>query len=133
MTLPSASATPNEPSPPFEVRIVPPGVIYSVSKVNLMRLHVAKPLCEAIAEAASASGATGLAVNLDAISRATPSAGIYAMRELRRLPLQRIALIGGNPLMQKFAKVVLTLGRFPAFAFFSDAPSAIQWAAGGDN
>jgi hypothetical protein len=53
---------------------------------------------------------------------------MYAIRQLKGLAVERIALVGGNSFMRLFARIVLTLGRFGRFAFFKSEPEAIAWA-----
>lgn len=65
--------------------------------------------------------------DLGALSRATPAAGWYAIRHLRSLPVERIALVGANRLMRGFAGLVLRLGRFPEHRFFADERAADEW------
>ena len=40
----------------------------------------------------------------------------------------RIALVGGNRFMRAFARVTLSLSRFPEFAFFDSSEAATSWA-----
>lgn len=92
-------------------------------------MKVAPEFCDAIQSTARETGAGGLVMDLGSLSRATPPAGFYAMKALKTLPVERIALVGGNAFMRTFARMVLTLGSFPAFAFFDSEEAARTWAA----
>jgi hypothetical protein len=67
-------------------------------------------------------------MDMTSLSKATPKAGMYAMKRLRVLPLRRIALLRGNRFMRAFAAAVLTRGRFPEFRFFDREDVAVEWA-----
>lgn len=97
---------------------------------GLLRQREATELCTAIeAEAANCDGRPRLLFDLAALSRATPPAGWYAIRRLKALPVERIALVGANAFMRAFAGIVLRLGRFPQHRFFSDEAMALRWLA----
>ena len=114
----------------FEVKIIPPGLTHVTSYVPLIRLEVAMPLCAAVVDSARTAPIAALVMDLAAISKATPRAALYAVRQMKIAPLRRIAFVGGNTFMHALATVVLTVARFPAFKFFSSEEKAIQWAAG---
>ena len=63
----------------------------------------------------------------------TLPAGLYAIRQLKGLAVERIALVGGNSFMRLFARIVLTLGRFGSFAFFESESEAIVWTGEASN
>jgi hypothetical protein len=97
--------------------------------VRLLRKALAVSFCDEIQAQARREGSAALVMDLASLGKATPPAGVYAMRSLRDLPVKRIALVGGNGFMRAFARAVLTLGRYPAFSFFEDSSSAEAWAA----
>lgn len=106
-------------------------VVRVEGEASLVRKQEAVELCGRIEQRAVECGSrAGLLLNLDALARATPAAGMYAMGRLKALPLEQIALVGGNRFMRAFAKMVLTLGRFPRHRFFDDAETAQRWLAG---
>jgi hypothetical protein len=115
--------------PRLDVRLAAPTVVRASVTVSLMRYAIARPFCERIEEIARRDGADALVMDMSSLSRATPRAGLYAMKRLRSLPLRRIALLRGNRFMRAFASVVLTLGRFPEFRFFDGDETAVQWAS----
>jgi hypothetical protein len=114
--------------PRLDVRLAAPGVVRGSVDVGLMRYPIAKPFCENIEEIALREGADALVMDMSSLSKATPKAGMYAMKRLRVLPLRRIALLRGSRFMRAFAAAVLTLGRFPEFRFFDSEDTAVQWA-----
>jgi hypothetical protein len=114
--------------PRIEVSATPTAVVRAAAHVKLMSMEVASEFCDAIQDTARAADAVGLVMDLGSLSRATPRAGIYAIRSLKQLGLGRIALVGGNPFMRVFSRLVLTLGRFPEFAYFDSDAAATSWA-----
>lgn len=115
--------------PRLDVRLAAPGVVRGSVNVSLMRSALARPFCERIEATALRDAADALVMDMSSLSRATPPAGLYAIRRLRQLPLRRIALLRGSPFMRAFAAAVLTAGRFPEFRFFDNEDTAVQWAS----
>ncbi|MDP9247872.1 MAG: hypothetical protein M3O95_07280 [Candidatus Dormibacteraeota bacterium] len=113
----------------YQAELNAANVILASSRVRLMTLRVAKPFCEDIGDLARSTGAKGLVMDLDSLATATPRAAVYAMRQLRDMPVSRVALMGGSRLTRRLASVVLTLGRYGDFRFFADCEGAISWAA----
>lgn len=108
-----------------------PGIVIAGVGARVVTLRVAQELCGRIASAANASGAgAGLALDMTSLQRATPRAAIYAVRSLRSLPLQRIALVRGSPVMRLIAAGVLRAARFPRFRFVHDDAEARAWLSG---
>ena len=106
-----------------------PAVVRASCSVRLLRKALAVRFCDQIVAQARREGSAGLVMNLASLGKATPPAGLYAMKSLRSLPVRRIALVGGNGFMRTFARTVLTLGRYPDFGFFHDSDTAEAWAA----
>jgi hypothetical protein len=92
-------------------------------------MDIAPEFCDAIQSNARETHANGLVLDLGSLSRATPRAGLYAIKALKAMSVGRIALVGGNAFMRTFARVTLSLGRFPEFAFFDSPEAATSWAA----
>jgi len=97
----------------------------------LVRRKQAQELCEGIGASAGGPESSPLMMDMRALSRATPAAGLYALRQLRTLPVERIALVGANRFMRLFASLVLRLGAFPRHRFFDDEAAAREWLAEG--
>jgi hypothetical protein len=103
------------------------GVIRAAAAVRFVRRPQAEALCGGIRESAAALEAPQLMMDMRALSRATPAAGLYALRQLRTFPVERIALVGANRFMRGFAALVLRAGRFPKHRFFDDEQDAVVW------
>ena len=115
--------------PRLDVRLAAPSVVRGSVSVGMMSYALARPFCESIEELANREGADALVMDMSSLSRATPPAGLYAIRRLRVLPLRRIALLRGSRFMRGFASAVLTVGRFPEFRFFDSEETSVQWAS----
>lgn len=114
--------------PRLDVGLATAGVVRASARTGFMRYSLARPLCELIEQTARVNHADALVMDMGALSKASPRAGVYAIRRLKQLPLRRIALVGGNAYMRRFAATVLKLGRFPEFAFFTSQADAVDWA-----
>lgn len=118
---------------PMQIQVTSLGnVVRATTSGGLLRRAAAGQLCAAIeVEATACATRPGLLVDLGGLSRATPAAGLYAIRRLRTLPVERIALFGANRLMRGFAGLVLFLGRFPEHRFFANERAATEWLTAG--
>ena len=105
------------------------GVIRASAALRLVRRPHAEALCGEIRESATVREAPRLLMDMRALSRATPAAGLYALRQMRTFPVDRIALVGANPFMRAFATMVLKAGRFPQHRFFDTEAEALKWLA----
>jgi hypothetical protein len=103
------------------------GVIRAAAAVRLVRRPQAEALCGGIRDSAAALASPRLLMDMRALSRATPAAGLYALRQLRTFPVDRIALVGANRFMRGFAAMVLRVGRFPTHRFFDEEGDAVAW------
>jgi hypothetical protein len=112
---------------PVSVESDKSGVIRAAAAVRLVRRPQAEALCGGIRESAAALDAPRLMMDMRALSRATPAAGLYALRQLRTFPVDRIALVGANRFMRGFAALVLRAGRFPEHQFFDTEAQARAW------
>jgi hypothetical protein len=113
----------------YQAELNAENVILASSGVRLMTRKVAKPFCEDIGDLARSAGAKGLVMDLDSLAPATPRAAVHAIRQLRDMPVSRVALVGGRRSTRRLASVVLTLGRVGECRFFADCDTAICWAA----
>lgn len=107
------------------------GVIRAAAAVRFVRRREAEELCGGIRNSAAALEAPRLMMDMRALSRATPAAGIYALRQLKTFPVDRIALVGANRFMRAFAALVLRAGRFPQHRFFDTEKEAEMWLLDG--
>jgi hypothetical protein len=115
--------------PRIEVSATPTAVVRAAAHVSWLSMDLAPEFCDSIQSTARATRAVGLVMDLGSLGRATPPAGLYAVKALKQMTVRRIALVGGNPFMRVFSRLVLTLGRFPEFAFFDSEAAAMSWAA----
>jgi hypothetical protein len=70
----------------LDVRLAAPGVVRGSVNVGLMRYPIAKPFCENIEELALRNGADALVMDMTSLSKATPKAGMYAMKRCGSCP-----------------------------------------------
>jgi hypothetical protein len=111
----------------FEVVDEGDGLIRATVSANIVRRPLAGALCRDIEHAAARHAEPRLAMDLGALSKATPAAGFYAMRQMKRLDPDAIALFRGNRFMRGFARLVMRLARFKDFELFADEASARRW------
>jgi hypothetical protein len=114
-------------TPRVRVEATEDGLISAGASARWIRLGEAEALCTGIRDSAGRLERPRLLMDLGSLSRATPSAGFYALRQLGQFPVERIALVGANPFMRAFAAIVLKLGRFPEARFFADRAAAGAW------
>lgn len=104
------------------------GIIRVDAETRLMRKPMAEAICHEVeAAAAPYGGSFKILMNLGAISKGTPGAGIYTLREMKRYDLQALALFRANGFMRAMAGVVLGLNGFKSFALFTDEGEAMEW------
>jgi hypothetical protein len=115
----------------YQAELNAEGVILASSCVRLMTHRVVEPFFEDIQDLARSAGARGLVMDLDSLASATPRAAIYATRQLREMPVSRVALVGRGRSTRRLASTMLTLGRSGDFRFFADCEAAIAWAGRG--
>ena len=113
---------------PFHVEDDEDGVIRATVEVGWVTKPVAAALCADIEEAAARHpGKARLMLDAGALSKATPAAGLYAMKSIKRLNLNGVALYRANGFMRRFARAVMTLARFRRFGLFRDETQARDW------
>ena len=66
-------------------------------------------------------------MDMGTLSKATPSAGLYAMRRMKQLDFSAIALFRANAFMRSFAQLVLRLARFRSYGLFGKELDARSW------
>lgn len=101
------------------------GIVRVDAAARLVNRALAEALCAEIDRVAAPR--PRVLMNLGALSKATPSAGRYAMRRLKDLDPSAVALFGGGRFMRAFARTVLRLSRFPRFGLFEDERAARAW------
>jgi hypothetical protein len=112
----------------FRVEDDADGVIRATVDAGWVTKPLAEALCADIERAAARHpGTARLMLDAGALSKATPGAGLYAMRSLRKLDLQGVALYRANSFMRSFARMVMRLAKFRRFGLFRDEPEARSW------
>src|SRR5258706_9611137 len=66
-------------------------------------------------------------MNMSAMSKGTPAAGLYVLGSMKKYPLRALALFGANGFMRGMAKVVLGIARFSNFELFDEEAMARDW------
>ena len=114
----------------FRVEDDEDGVIRATVDAGWMTKPVAEAMCADIEKAAARHpGTARLMLDAGAMSKATPAAGMYAMKSIKRLNLTGVALYRGNGFMRSFARTVMRLARFHRFGLFRDEAQARRWLA----
>ena len=106
------------------------GIIHVDARTNLMRKPMASSICGEVDRKTGEYSEFKMLMNMGAISKGTPSAGLYVLGSLRKYPVSALALYGANRFMRGMAKTVLGIARFKNFALFEDETAARQWLAG---
>jgi stage II sporulation SpoAA-like protein len=108
------------------------GVIRASVRGGWVDRPLAEALCTDIERAAKRHpGEARLLMDMGALSKATPGAGLYAMRRMKQLDLSAIALFRANGFMRSFAQVVMRLAGFRSYRLFGKEADARAWLAGG--
>lgn len=105
------------------------GIIRVDGAAGLVRKPMASALCDAVEERVSAAGYSEFKIlmNMSAMSKGTPSAGLHVLRTMKKYPLRSLALYGANGFMRGMAKTVLGIGRFSNFELFDEETLARSW------
>jgi hypothetical protein len=94
-----------------------------------MRKPLASSICGEVDRKTVDYSAFKILMNMGAISKGTPAAGLYVLGSLKKYPVSALALYGANQFMRGMAKTVLGIARFKNFALFEDEATARQWLA----
>jgi len=104
------------------------GVIRATVDAGWVTKPLAEALCADIEKAAARHpGKARLMIDMGALSKATPGAGMYAMRSIKRLNLEGVALYRANGFMRSFARSVMRLAGFRRFGLFREEQQARSW------
>jgi hypothetical protein len=111
------------------------GIIRVDADIRLVRKPVAAAMCDAVDERVTEAGYTDFKIlmNMSAMSKGTPGAGIFVLRTMKKYPLRALALYGANGFMRGMATTVLGLARFSNFALFDSEAIARDWLERGDS
>ena len=103
------------------------GIIRVDAQTRLMRKPMAAAICDEVDELVADYGEFKILMNMSAMSKGTPAAGLYVLGSMKKYPLRALALYGANGFMRGMANVVLGLARFSNFDIFGDEVSARGW------
>jgi len=112
----------------FEVTDDDDGVIRATIDAGWVTKPLAEAMCADIERAAARHpGKARLLIDAGALSKATPGAGMYAMKRIKRLDLSAVALYRANGFMRSFARTVMRAAGFRRFGSFGDERQARTW------
>jgi hypothetical protein len=103
------------------------GIIRVDAETRWMRKPMASAICAEVDELVAGYDEFKILMNMSAMSKGTPAAGVYVLGSLKKYPLRALALYGANGFMRGMAKVVLGIARFSNFELFDDEAIARDW------
>jgi hypothetical protein len=109
------------------------GIIRVDAQTRLMRKPMATAICNEVDELVADYGEFKILMNMSAMSKGTPAAGLYVLGSMKKYPLRALALYGANGFMRGMAKTVLGIARFSNFELFDDEAIARHWLERADS
>ena len=109
------------------------GIIRIDAEARLVRKPLASAICADVDELVADYDEFKILMNMSAMSKGTPGAGLYVLRTMKQYPLRALALYGANGFMRGMARTVLGLARFANFELFDDEALARGWLERGDH
>ena len=105
------------------------GIIRVDAESRLVRKAIASALCDEVDKRVADAGYSEFKIlmNMSAMSKGTPAAGLYVLRSMKKYPLPATAIFGANGFMRGMAKTVLGIARFSNFEFFQEEAVARDW------
>jgi hypothetical protein len=103
------------------------GIIRVDAQTRLMRKPMANAICNEVDELVADYGEFKILMNMSAMSKGTPAAGLYVLGSMKKYPLSALALFGANGFMRGMAKTVLGVARFSNFELFDNEAVARHW------
>ena len=103
------------------------GIIRVDAESNLVRRSLAEAMCAEVVAVAGHYDGFKILMNMGAMSKGTPGAGLYVLSEMKKYDLEALALFQANGFMRRMAKTVLGLAGFRNFALFQDESEAREW------
>jgi hypothetical protein len=111
----------------FEVTDEGGGIIRVEAESNLVRRSLAEAMCAEVVSVAGDRGGFKILMDMGAMSKGTPGAGLYVLSEMKKYDLEALALFKANGFMRGMATTVLGLAGFRNFAVFGDESQAREW------
>lgn len=108
------------------------GIIRVDAQSRLVRKPMAMAMCDEVDKQVAGYDEFKILMNMSAMSKGTPSAGIYVLRSMKKYPLRGLALFGANGFMRGMATTVLGLARFSNYRIFEDEANARSWLEGAE-
>ena len=111
------------------------GIIRVDAQTRLMRRPMANAICAEVDELVAAAGYDEFKIlmNMSAMSKGTPAAGLYVLGSMKKYPLSALALFGANGFMRGMARTVLGIARFSNFELFDNEAVARHWLERADS
>ncbi|MCA1846063.1 MAG: hypothetical protein LC792_23295 [Actinobacteria bacterium] len=103
------------------------GMIRVDAQIRLVRKPIAVAMCDEVDRVVAGYDGFRILMNMSAMSKGTPAAGLFVLRTMKKYPLEALALFGANRFMRGMAKTVLGLARFRNFELFEDEAVARAW------
>ena len=109
------------------------GLVRVDAQIRLVRKPIAVAMCDEVDKTVAVyPDGFKILMNMSAMSKGTPAAGVFVMRTMKKYPLQKLALYGANGFMRGMANTVLGLAGFRSFDLFEDEASARKWLESAD-
>jgi len=111
------------------------GIIRVDAQTRLMRRPMANAICAEVDELVADAGYDEFKIlmNMSAMSKGTPAAGLHVLGSMKKYPLRALALYGANGFMRGMARTVLGLARFSNFELFDEEAIARDWLERADS
>ena len=105
------------------------GIIRVDADSRLVRKALASALCDEVDKRVADAGYSEFKIlmNMSAMSKGTPAAGLYVLGSMKKYPLQATAMYGANGFMRGMARTVLGFARFSNFELFEEEAGARDW------
>jgi hypothetical protein len=103
------------------------GIIRVDAQTRLMRKPMANAICNEVDELVADYDEFKILMNMSAMSKGTPAAGLYVLGSMKKYPLRALALYGANGFMRGMARTVLGVARFSNFELFDNEAVARHW------
>jgi hypothetical protein len=105
------------------------GIIRVDAQSRLVRKAMASALCDEVDKRVAEAGYSEFKIlmNMSAMSKGTPAAGLYVLGSMKKYPLAATAMFGANAFMRGMAKTVLGIARFSNFEIFDEEAIARDW------
>jgi hypothetical protein len=108
------------------------GIIRVDAESPLVRKPMAMAMCDEVDKTVAGYDEFKILMNMSAMSKGTPAAGLYVLRSMKKYPLRGLAFFGANAFMRSMATTVLGLARFSNFRIFEEEVTARDWLERGD-